>query len=68
MILLDKGPPSPLSIIAKIKKNENVEKHKKQTDMLMAVHAICTTILEGLINISSQYSLHLHTNSYTCFH
>ena len=53
MLLLDKGPPSPLSIIAKIKKNENVEKHKKQTDMLMAVHAICTTILEGLINISS---------------
>lgn len=33
--LLDKGPPSPLGNIAKLEKNENFEKHKKQTDILV---------------------------------
>lgn len=57
LLLLDKCPPSPLGIIARLKKNEDVEKHKKQTDILMTIYVIYTIILEDLINISSQYSL-----------
>lgn len=68
--LLDKGPPSPPAIFAKLeglRNNENVEKAKMQTEILETVCAICTAIVEVLLNISSQYSTpsQLCTNFHT---
>lgn len=70
IISLNKGPPSPPSIFAKLeglRKNENIEKAKRQTEILETVCAICTANLEGLLNISSQYSTpsQLRTNFHT---
>lgn len=66
---MNKGPPSPPSIFAKLeglRKNENIEKAKRQTEILETVCAICTANL-GLLNISSQYSTpsQLRTNFHT---
>lgn len=54
-----KGSPSPSGTFAKLeglRKNENVKKAKSQTEVLETVCVICTTVLEGLLRISSQHS------------
>lgn len=54
-----KGSPPPSGTFAKLeglRKNENVEKGKRQTEVLETVFIICTTVIEGLLRISSQHS------------
>lgn len=54
-IQLDKRPPGTFAKLEGLRKNENAEKAKRQTEILGTVHTISVIIL-GLVRISSQHS------------